>query len=59
MKKRSTGTSDNKFSKASWQKVSFEQIPEGVYPLRIRATKADIMWDKIFITTDANNHPID
>jgi hypothetical protein len=57
--KKVSGTSDNKFSDASWQKVSFEHIPEGSYPLRIRAAKAGVMWDKIFISTNAKKHPLD
>ncbi len=57
--KKINGTSDNKFSNASWQKVSFTQIPEGSYPLRIRAAMAGVMWDKIFITTNSNKHPMD
>ncbi len=40
-----------------WKRVEFSKIPEGIYPLRIRATEADIIWDKIFITNDNNKSP--
>ncbi len=41
----------------AWKKVEFSKIPEGIYPLRIRATEADIIWDKIFITSDITKSP--
>jgi hypothetical protein len=54
-----TGSSDKKFGKKSWQKVSFEKVPEGSYPLRIRAAHPGVRWDKIFITMDENKQPLD
>ena len=40
-----------------WKRVEFLKIPEGIYPLRIRATESNIIWDKIFITSDNNKSP--
>ena len=57
--KKIIGPADNEFSVASWQQVTFENVPEGSYPLRIRATESGVMWDRIFITMDENQHPAD
>jgi hypothetical protein len=57
--KKISGPSDSKFSAASWQQVTFERVPEGSYPLRIRAIEAGVMWDRIFITMDENQNPLD
>ena len=53
------GTSDGDFGYESWQKAVFADIPEGLYPLRIRAASGGVMWDRLFITTDADRHPLD
>ena len=54
-----SGTTDGKFSYNSWQKVAFSGIPEGVFTLRIRAAEDGVMWDKICITLDENQHPLE
>ncbi len=51
------GATDGRFGKESWQRVAFPGTPEGIYPLRIRAAKDGVLWDRIFITSDADKHP--
>jgi len=51
------GAGKGSFGKKSWQRVAFPGTPEGIYPLRIRAAEAGVMWDRIFITSNAENHP--
>ena len=51
-----TGTF-NSYGDESWVMVAFENIPEGVYPLRISGTEAGVSWDKLFITTDSDEKP--
>ncbi|PCJ97705.1 MAG: hypothetical protein COA50_04500 [Flavobacteriaceae bacterium] len=51
------GTITNSFDGSSWVKIAFNNIPEGVYPLRIYATEEGVSWDRIFITTDSNLEP--
>ncbi|TLP80752.1 T9SS type A sorting domain-containing protein [Maribacter sp. ACAM166] len=52
-------TVTNSFGDESWVMVAFENIPEGVYPLRISATEEGVGWDRIFVTTDANEIPFE
>ncbi len=47
----------NTYGPENWVKVVFENIPEGVYPLRISAAEPGVSWDRIFITTDENTLP--
>jgi hypothetical protein len=51
-----TGTT-NSYGDESWVMVPFDNIPEGVYPLRISAAEAGVSWDRLFITTDPNEKP--
>jgi hypothetical protein len=41
----------------TWKKVTFKKIPEGYYPLIVKAKTADVIWDKIFVTCDAEKTP--
>lgn len=50
-------TVSNSFNDESWVRFTFENIPEGVYPLRISATEEGVGWDRIFITTDPTEAP--
>ncbi len=52
-------TITNSFGNESWVMIAFENIPEGVYPLRISATEEGVSWDRIFVTTDENESPFD
>ena len=49
----------NSFGDESWVLVVFENIPEGVYPLRISASEEGVKWDRMFITTDENKNPFE
>ncbi len=42
-----------------WQKVAFADVPEGIYPLRIRAMQPGVSWDRIFITCSPQARPRD
>lgn len=53
------GSVSNSFGDESWVRLTFENIPEGVYPLRISATEEGVSWDRIFITTDPNEDPFE
>lgn len=48
----------NSFRSDGWTRVVFENIPEGVYPLRISALEQGVSWDRIFITMDENETPL-
>ena len=48
---------NNPKSEFKWQKFKFSGIPEGIYPLRIKAKDPGISWDKLFITCDAQKKP--
>ncbi len=52
-------TITNSFGDESWVMVAFENIPEGVYPLRISSTEEGVSWDRIFITTDESELPFE
>jgi len=47
----------NTFGAESWLKVVFNDIPEGVYPLRISALEDNVSWDRMFISMDENELP--
>lgn len=49
---------NNSFGSDGWTRVVFENIPEGVYPLRISALEQGVSWDRIFITMDENETPL-
>lgn len=51
-----TGTF-NSYGDESWVMVAFENIPEGVYPLRISGSETGVSWDRLFITTDPDEKP--
>lgn len=53
-----TTTINNDFGISSWQRFTFTDIPEGIYPLRISGY-GSVSWDRIFITTDKNKKPYD
>jgi hypothetical protein len=44
-------------SKYIWKKVKFDKIPEGYYPLIIKAKTDGVIWDKVFITADGTKKP--
>lgn len=41
-----------------WQKIAFKGVPEGSYPLIIKASGPGLAWDKIYITCDAGKKPL-
>jgi len=45
-------------NKFHWQSVAFANVPEGIFPLRIRAIQTGAAWDTIFITCDENKKPL-
>tara|TARA_R110001583_G_scaffold59697_1_gene177498 strand:+ start:79633 stop:82182 length:2550 start_codon:yes stop_codon:yes gene_type:complete len=52
-------TITNSFGDESWVMIAFENIPEGVYPLRISATEEGVSWDRLFVTQDENESPFE
>ncbi|MBN2411670.1 right-handed parallel beta-helix repeat-containing protein [candidate division KSB1 bacterium] len=51
------GAQDVDFGTESWRRAVFHETPEGIYTLRIRAEEEGVMWDRIFITSDAAQQP--
>lgn len=51
-------TTTNTFGDDSWIKFTFTDIPEGVYPLRIYAGEERVSWDRIFVTMNENENPV-
>jgi hypothetical protein len=51
-------TTTNTYDVNSWTKITFNNIPEGVYPLRISADEEGVNWDRIFITMNSNITPV-
>jgi hypothetical protein len=42
----------------NWHRIAFAKVPEGIYPLRIRAVQQGVEWDKIYITYDESKKPL-
>ena len=45
------------FGEGSWYLAVFENIPEGVYPLRIFGAEPGVTWDRIFVSTSPDDLP--
>jgi len=51
-------TITNAFNDDSWIKFTFTNIPEGVYPLRISASEEGVSWDRIFVSMNEDETPM-